>query len=157
MAQVYPVAGSKIFIGAEVEGKGTVTEGDFTDAVWVEIGGWANAGALGDEQQVGEQALINENRMRKFKSILNAGTMENQFVPMPNDPGQIAFRAAIDSCKPHQFKIEWGAGCTGGGVAEGMTDKFFGLALPGARSGGDATAAHLRSWSIAVDSNIIES
>ncbi len=38
----------------------------------------------------------------------------------------------------------------------GMTDMFYGLALPGARSGGDATAAHLRTWSISVDSNIIE-
>jgi len=37
-----------------------------------------------------------------------------------------------------------------------MTDMFYGLALPGARQGGEATAAHLRTWSIAVDSNIIE-
>lgn len=157
MSGLYPISGSKLFIGAEVEAKGKVTETDFADAVWVEVGGWANAGALGDTQELGEQSLINESRMRKFKSLKNGGTMENQFVPMPDDPGQIAFKAAIDSCKPYQFKIEWGTGCEGESTPAGFTDMFYGLALPGARSGGDASAVHLRSWSIAVDSNIVES
>jgi len=156
MAGLYPIAGSKIYIGAEVDAKGTVTAADFADATWVEIGGWANAGELGDTQEIGEQALINEARMRKFKSILNAGNMENQFVPMPTDPGQIAFKAAILSCKPHQFKIEWGAGCGETEVPEGMTDMFYGLALPGSRTGGDASAVQLRNWAISVDSNIVE-
>lgn len=234
---VYPVAGSKLFIGGRVNAKGTVTAADFAGADWTEIGGWANAGAIGDTQEVGEQALINEKRVRKFKTTLNGGTMENQFVPMALDPGQIKFREAIEDCVPYQFKIEWGADCvpssnvtisvadpavitwpshglvagqpvvfsnqggalptgltagtvyyvlptglatntfqasasvggpavvttaagTGTQIASappaGMTDLFYGLALPGARQGGDATAAHLRAWSIAVDSNIVE-
>jgi len=33
---------------------------------------------------------------------------------------------------------------------------FYGMAMPGARSGGDATAAHLRTWSIGIDSNVVE-
>lgn len=157
MSGLYPIAGSKIYIGAEVPGKGAVTAADFVDAVWVEIGGWANAGTIGDTQNVGEQDLINERRTRKFKTTMNGGTMENQFVPMADDPGQIAFKAAIASCQPFQFKIEWGADCAPEDEAPvGMTDMFYGLALPGARSGGGATSAHLRSWSIAVDSNIVE-
>lgn len=156
MAGLYPVAGSRLYIGAEVEAKGTVTAADFADAEWVEIGGWANAGELGDTQEIGEQSLINESRMRKFKTILNGGNMVNQFVPMPDDPGQTAFKAAIASCKPFQFKIEWGAGCGETEAPEGMTDMFYGLALPGSRQGGDATAVHLRNWTIAVDSNIVE-
>lgn len=237
MAQLYPVAGSKLYIGSSVVGKGEVTASDFSGADWVEVGGWANAGSIGDTQEVGEQSLINENRVRKFKTVLNAGTMENQHVPMAFDPGQIRFKEAIDSCQPYQFKIEWGGDCapeatvtfdiatpgtvnwvgsnlsagqpvvftneggalpaaltagevyyviaagltadqfsvsaTEGGAGidfvgagtgtstataapAGMTDMFYGLALPGARSGGDASAAHLRTWSIAVDSNIVE-
>lgn len=237
MAQVYPVAGSKIYIGNRVTGKGTVTLADFANADWVEIGGWANAGTLGDTQEVGEQALINERRVRKYKTTLNGGTMENQHVPMALDPGQIRFKQAIEDCQPYQFKVEWGGDCapesvvqisvgtpgvvtwqghgqvagqpvvftneggalptgltagnvyyvsdtgltansfsvsaTPGGAAiattaagsgvdtatappAGMTDMFFGLAMPGARSGGDATAAHLRTWSIGVDSSILE-
>lgn len=238
MAQVYAVAGSKIYIGGRVSGKGTVEVADFAGADWVEIGGWANAGALGDAQEVGTQSLINENRMRKFKTTRDAGTMENQHVPMPLDPGQIRFREAIESCQPYQFKVEWSGDCipesvvtisvatpgvvtwashgflagqpivfsneggalptglTAGtvyyviaagltansfsvgatqgateGIATtaagtgvntatapiaGMTNMFYGMALPGAISGGDAAAALLRTWSIGVDSNIVE-
>lgn len=233
---LYPVAGSKLFIGPRVAGKGTVSASDFQGVSWTEIGGWANAGAIGDTQNVGEQDLINERRTRKFKTTLNGGTMDNQFVPMALDPGQIKFKEAIDDCNPYAFKIEWGADCmpestvtisdsgaavitwTGHGLEAGqpvvlsttgvlptgltagtvyyvipadltansfkiaatsdgaaitvsaagsgthtasappagMTDMFYGLALPGARQGGNATSAHLRNWSISVDSNIVE-
>lgn len=236
MAQVYPVAGSKLYIGSRVTAKGTVTAADFAGQVWTEIGGWANAGSIGDTQGVGEQSLINENRVRKFKTTRNAGTMENQFIPVALDAGQLKFKEAIDDCQPYAFKIEWGGDCapestvtitvgtpgvvswtghglqagqpvvfsttgtlptgltagtvyyvsatgltadafsvsaTAGGTAidttgagtgthtvtappSGMTDMFYGMALPGARSGGDATAAHLRTWSIGIDSNVVE-
>lgn len=157
MSGLYPVSGSKLFIGGPVESKGKVSETDFTDAEWVEIGGWANAGSLGDTQDVGEQSLINEGRTRKFKTILNGGTMENQFVPISTDSGQAKFKEAIQSRSAYQFKVEWGSGADDGGAPPvGMTDMFYGLALPGARAGGDASAAHLRSWSVAVDSNIVE-
>jgi len=236
MAQVFPVAGSKLYIGSRVTGKGTVTAADFAGQVWTEIGGWASAGSIGDTQEVGEQSLINENRVRKFKTVKNAGTMESQFIPIYLDPGQTLFRQAIDDCQPYAFKIVWGGDCapesdvtisvgtpgvvswtghglqagqpvvfsttgalptglnagtvyyvsatgltadafsvsaTAGGAAidtaaagtgthtvtappAGYTDMFYGMALPGARSGGDATAAHLRTWSIGIDSNIVE-
>ena len=38
----------------------------------------------------------------------------------------------------------------------GQTDLFFGLAMPGAKSGGEANTPLLRSWAIEVDSNIVE-
>lgn len=236
MAQVYPIAGSKLYIGGRVTAKGTVVAADFAGQSWTEVGGWASAGTIGDTQEVGEQSLINEKRVRKFKTILNGGTMENQHVPMATDPGQILFKQAIDGCQPYAFKIEWGGDCapesvvtisvatpavitwtghgllarqpvifsttgalptgltagtvyyvvaagitantfsvsaTAGGAAiattlagsgvhtatappAGMTDLFYALAMPGARSGGDATASHLRTWSLGVDSNILE-
>ena len=236
MGQVFPIAGSKLFIGNRVTGKGTVTAADFAATVWTEIGGWASAGTIGDTQEVGEQSLINENRVRKFKTVKNAGTMENQFIPIALDAGQTLFRRAIEDCQPWSFRIVWGADCApasvvsisvaapgvvtwanhgllagqpviftttgalptgliagtvyyviaagltantfsvaatpgGAGVGTtlagsgvhtatappaGYTDLFYGMALPGARSGGDATAAHLRTWSIGIDSNVLE-
>lgn len=236
MAQVYPIAGSKLYIGGRVTAKGAVVAADFSGQSWTEVGGWASAGTIGDTQEVGEQSLINEKRVRKFKTILNGGTMENQHVPMATDPGQILFKQAIDDCQPYAFKIEWGGDCapesvvtisvatpavitwtghgllasqpvifsttgalptgltagtvyyvvaggitadtfsvsaTVGGAAiattvagsgvhtatappAGMTDLFYALAMPGARSGGDATASHLRTWSLGIDSNIVE-
>lgn len=236
MSGLYPISGSKLFIGRRRTAKGVLTLADFAGAVWTEIDGWTNAGAVGDTQNVGEQEVISQKRVRKFKTTKNGGTMENQFVPMALDPGQIKFREAIEDCVPYEFKIEWGADCspestvtisaatpgvvtwndhglvagqpivfsttgalptgltagtiyyvvsaglttntfsvaaTPGGAAidttaagsgthtavappPGMTDMFYGLALPGARQGGAASAAHLRNWSIAVDSNIVE-
>lgn len=236
MSGLYAVAGSKLFIGSRVTAKGTVQASDFAGQSWTEIGGWTNAGAVGDTQNVGEQALIAERRIRKFKTTLNGGTMENQFVPMALDAGQIKFKEAIEDCQPYAFKIEWGADCapestvtisnatpgvvswTGHGLAvgqpvvfsttgalptgltagtvyyvvsggltadafsvaatpggtavatssagsgthtavaspAGMTDMFYALALPGSRQGGEAASVHLRNWSIAVDSNIVE-
>lgn len=38
----------------------------------------------------------------------------------------------------------------------GSTDLFYGLAMPGAKQGGAANTALLRTWAIAVDSNILE-
>lgn len=236
MSGLYSVSGSKLYIGSRKTAKGTVSVSDFAGESWTEIGGWVNAGAIGDTQEVGTQALLNERRVRKFKTTRDAGTMENQFIPMALDPGQIKFKEAIDDCQPYSFKIEWGADCapestvtitnaspavvtwtghgfvagqpvvfsttgalptgltagtvyyvisaglttdafqvsaTPGGAAidtstagsgthtavappVGMSDLFFGLAMPGARQGGDAAAVHIRNWSIAVDSNILE-
>lgn len=230
---LYAVAGSKLYIGSQVASKGTVTAADFAGQEWTEIGGWASAGGIGDTQEVIEQTLINEDRVRKIKGVKNGGTFENTFVPMALDPGQKKFRAAIESCLPYAFKIEWGGSCapesvvsfsgslvswpshglvagqpvmftanggtlpteieegvvyyvipaglvagafsisatedgtaitftggTGDVVASappaGMTDLFFGLAMAGARSGGEANAVNLRTWSVAVDSNILE-
>lgn len=236
---LYPVAGSKLFIGGRVTKKGELTPADFAGADWVEVDGWANAGQIGDTQEIIEQSLINRRRIQKMKGILNGGSMENQFVPMPLDPGQAKFMAAIkDQCGDYQFKIEWSGDCgptstvsisaatpgvvtwanhgllagqpvvfdvTGGSLPTGltagtvyyviatgltansfsvgatsgattgidttgsgtgtitatappvgMTDMFYGLAIPGARSGGEANAVHLRTWTIAVDSNIVE-
>ncbi len=38
----------------------------------------------------------------------------------------------------------------------GETDMFFGLAMPGAKQGGEPNTAILRTWSIEIDSNIVE-
>lgn len=236
MAQLYAVAGSKLYIGTRVQAKGTVTAADFTSQTWTEIGGWTNAGAIGDTQEVISQSFINERRVRKIKGTRDGGTMENQFAPDGTDAGQVAFKLAIDDCTPYAFKIEWGADCpnegevtisvatpgvvtwtgsnlvagqpvsfsttgalptgltagttyyvsatgltantfsvsaTPGGAAIdttgagsgvhtatagelGMTDLFYGLALPGSKQGGEANTVQLVSWSIAIDSNIVE-
>lgn len=235
------VAGSKIFIGTRVAPKDEVVLADFTaqEAAWTEIGGWTQSGSLGDTQELISQNFINAGRTRRIKGTRVGATMDNTFAPLPNDPGQIKFRQAIDSCSPYAFKVEWGAGCafedevtisvatpgvvtwpnghglevgspviftpeggdlptglsadtvyyvvaagltpttfsvaaTPGGAAiattlaatatsiiataqpAGSTDLFFGLAMPGAKNGGEANTPLLRTWAIAVDSNVVE-
>lgn len=233
---LYPVAGSKIYIGRRVEPRNTdLTAADFSGATWLEISGWTQAGTVGDTQELITQKVISSKRVRKAKGTLDAGNMENTFLPEATDPGQIRFKEAIKSCKPYEFKIEWSADCltqanvtigasdgvitlnnhgfvagapvsfsstgalptgltagttyyvvstgltqnafrvaaTPGGSAitttaagtgthtvsaqpVGQTDMFYGLAMPGGKSGGDADTAQLRTWSIAIDSNIVE-
>lgn len=237
--QLFPIAGSKLFIGGRVIGKTEVTAADFASQSWVEVGGWASAGAMGDTQEVIEQTLINTGRTVKMKGTKNAGTMENTFVADYFDAGQKKFKEAIDSCFPYAFKVQWGGDCspesvvtftlssgvatkvnwtahglpagqpvvftneggalptgltadtvyyvsatnltadafeisaTAGGASieatvagtgtttasappAGMTDMFLGLAMPGARQGGEANTTNLRSWSIGITSNIVE-
>lgn len=235
------VNGSKIYIGTRVAPKGEVVLADFTaqEAEWDEIGGWTQSGSLGDTQELISQAFIGEGRTRQIKGTRVGASMENTFSPIPNDVGQTKFKAAIDSCSPYAFKVEWGAGCvsegvvtisvatpgvvtwpgghgleagspvifeaTGGNMPTGLvdgtvyyvvaagltpttfsvaatpgggaiattlaatassitataqpagsTDLFYGLAMPGAKQGGAANTALLRTWAIAVDSNIVE-
>lgn len=148
MAQLFAVAGSKIFIGSSMTAaKDTVTEADFTGEVWTEIGGWTSAGSLGDTMELITQKVISSGRVRKVKGTSDAGNMENTFIPDPLDPGQIRFKQAIRACKPYKFKIEWGAGClpegtltaagavltaTGHGLVAGQAVRFSnaGGALP---------------------------
>lgn len=236
MAQVYPVAGSKFYIGGPVSQKSTVTAADFSGQTWVEVKGWANAGTLGDTQNVGTQSLIDDAREQQFKTTRSGGTFENTWVPIANDPGQISMKAAADKCGHYAWKVEWGANCSPTAVVEitvatpavvtwvghgltagspvvfsstgalptgltagtvyyviasglttdafsvsatsggsaiattaagsgvdsvtapplGQTDLFYGMAMTGSRSGGDATAANLRTMSVAVTSSIVE-
>ncbi len=109
--ELYPIAGSKLYIGKVTSAKGEVVLADFTGETWTEIGGLATMGEIGDSQEIGEQSLINERRIRKYKTTLNAGNMENQFVPMILDPGQIKYKAAIQECRPYKFKVERGGDC----------------------------------------------
>lgn len=111
------VNGSKIYIGTRVAPKGTVALSDFTpqEPQWLEIGGWTQSGSLGDTQNLITQPFISEERERQIKGTRIGGAMENTFAPLPNDPGQIRFKQAIDSCHPYAFKVEWGASCASEG------------------------------------------
>lgn len=45
---------------------------------------------------------------------------------------------------------------TATGSADAGTDYFYGLALPGAKQGGEANTVQQRAYSVAIDSNIVE-
>ena len=111
MAGLAKIADSKIYIGARVAYKSVVTLPDFAGQTWTEIGGWATSGDLGTDQETISQTLINQNITLYSKGVIGFPIMENVFVPMLTDAGQIKFRAAQKSCNPYAFKIEWGADC----------------------------------------------
>lgn len=113
------VAGAKIYIGTRVALPTDLTV-DITDfaaqeAEWVEINGWTSAGTLSDARAAITQSFIGSNRDMSIKGTESAAAFENNFAPLPNDPGQIRLKQAKDSCANYAFKVEWGAGC----VSEG--------------------------------------
>lgn len=105
------IAGSKIYIGGPVAYNKFVSAGDFSGETWTEIKGWTQAGDLTTEQETLSQAVISDNVTEYAKGTISYPTMDNQFVPDPNDPGQVALLLAQQNCKPYAFRIEWGADC----------------------------------------------
>jgi len=114
------VAGARIYIGTRVALPTdlTVTLADFVaqEPEWLEINGWTGAGTLSDTRAAITQSFIGSGRDLTIKGTEAAAAMENTFVPMPNDPGQIRLRQAKDSCSNYAIKIEWGAGCVSEGT-----------------------------------------
>lgn len=112
MSAIYPVSGSKLFIGSKLaSGKDNLTAAAFASQTWTEIDGWASMGTLGDTQEIITQALINRGRIAKVKGTRDAGDFEIQVVPIYNDPGQTLLRAAVEDCYEYAYKIEMGADC----------------------------------------------
>ena len=153
MADVYPVAGAKFYIGPVTETKkadfvaadfSTITAGD-----WDEVDGWENAGAYGDAAAVITSQLINRKRDTKQKGTRNAGQMANQFVDMQEDPGQIAMYQAEKSNSNFVFRIVYDdPGAT--------THYFVGLVMSWSNALGGANDRRLRDASIEINSNIVE-
>lgn len=105
------IAGSKIYIGGKVAYKDTVVAADFVGQTWKEITGWTEVGELGAEQEVLSQLVISSGITQYGKGSTSFPQMTNTFIPDNDDDGQKAFLAAIKSCHPYAFKIEWGADC----------------------------------------------
>lgn len=111
MAGLAKVAGAKIYIGQRVPYKTTVVPSDFNAQTWTEIGGWAQTGDLGSEQEAITQTLISDNTTIYAKGTISFPIMTNMFAPDLTDAGQIAFAAAQKSCKPYAFRIDWNGDC----------------------------------------------
>jgi hypothetical protein len=108
MPQLYPVAGAKIYIGPAVNTVPDDTDIDATDfasVTWTELKGWQTMGAIGDAATLISEDVISSSRTLKAKGTRNAGSMQNNFIIMPNDPGQIALIAAENTDFNYPFKL----------------------------------------------------
>ncbi|TBB27337.1 hypothetical protein ELH48_09330 [Rhizobium ruizarguesonis] len=108
MPQLYPVAGAKIYIGPAVNSvpdDADVDVTDFASVTWTELKGWQTMGAIGDAATLISEDVISSGRTLKAKGTRNAGSMQNNFIIMPNDPGQIALIAAENTDFNYPFKL----------------------------------------------------
>lgn len=104
--QLYPVAGAKIYIGPAV----TVPDDDvdasnFSSTTWTEIKGWQSMGPVGDTSTLITESIISRGRDFKGKGTKNAPSMQNNFIVLPTDAGQIALIAAETVDDNFPFKI----------------------------------------------------
>jgi hypothetical protein len=146
---LYPVAGSKIYIGGVLADKATdFVASDYSGQSWTEIDGWKSAGKIGDSAQVITTSLINRGRDLKQKGTSNAGSMQNEFAIITSDAGQIAVRAAAagGNKSNYAFKIAW---------QNGTTDYFIALATSTETAGGEANTILMLSVNLELNSNIV--
>ncbi|ULJ73592.1 hypothetical protein [Rhizobium gallicum] len=108
MPQLYPVAGSKIYIGSAVNSvpdDADVDATDFASTVFTEVKGWQTMGAIGDAATLISEDIISQGRTLKAKGTRNAGSMQNNFIILPDDPGQIALIAAEATDYNYPFRL----------------------------------------------------
>lgn len=108
MGQLYPVAGAKIYMGpavTTVPDDADINEALFSSTVFTEIKGWQTMGAIGDAAALITESIISSGRDWKGKGTRNAGSMQNNFVILPEDLGQIALIAAEKTDYNYPFKL----------------------------------------------------
>lgn len=155
MADLYPVAGWRIYIGGtKASQTADFVEADFSGESWTEIDGWSQMGSFGDAAQTITTALINRGRDSKQKGTANAGSMENVFAWVPGDAGQAALVAAAAPSVKNNYAFKITASDTGG--ATPTTYYFIALAMSSQRAGGDANTILNINATLEINSNIVE-
>lgn len=152
MADLYPVAGMRIYIGGVKQTQNTdFVAADFSGEVWTEIDGWETAGAFGDAAQVITTSIINRGRDLKQKGTANAGSMQCQFAQLDGDAGQIKLKAAAapSNKSNYAFRVD---GSEGGTPSKRY---FVGLAMGFTEQGGGANTIRMVQSTIEINSNIV--
>jgi hypothetical protein len=146
-AELYAVAGSKIYIGGALASKTTdFVASDYSGQTWLEIDGWETMGALGDNAELITTPLINRGRDTKQKGTFNAGSYEAQFAIIPGDAGQNALRSAGKTKNNYAFRVNY---------PTGETEYFIALVMGSPRTGGGANDTLMLSATLEVNSNIV--
>ncbi|MBM3604276.1 MAG: hypothetical protein FJX25_05840 [Alphaproteobacteria bacterium] len=147
---MFPVAGARIYIGPELDDKNEdFVAADFPAAEspdWVEIDGWQTMGSIAETANQITGSLINRGRDYMMKGTFSASTMDNVFVILPDDPGQLALRRAINSRRNFAIRIVFP---TGG------ARMFIALVMSGGDQGGEANTAATMNVQLARNSNIV--
>jgi hypothetical protein len=160
MAQLYPVAGAKIYIGpasTNVPDDADLTLTEFTSVPensWVEIKGWQTMGPIGDNAALITESIISNARDLKAKGTRNAGSMTNNFIILPTDPGQIALIAAENSPHNFKFRIIFDDAPPTGTAPTGTTKYFYAIVMSAQEQGGGANTARLINGTLEINSAI---
>lgn len=158
MAKMYPVAGCKFYIGdaaIDDQDEDFVAE-DFDAVTWIEVKGWVTMGAHGDAATLVTSDQIGNPRTKKAKGTRNAGSMENVFDVVADDPGQLAMIAAERTNQNYPFRVVYNDAPATGAAPTPSESMFIGIVLSGQRSGGGANDPRRRALTVEINSNIVE-
>jgi hypothetical protein len=153
MAELSPVAGAKFYIGGAKARASNLTSSDFSAEVWVEIGGWEQAGKIGSSAALISTDLINEEMTVKQKGVRNNGQMQNVFSVVNGDSGQAALSAAQAAPDDYAFKILYNDMPSGG--TSGTIQYFVGLVMSYEHNNGGPNTVRAISSTIEVNSNVV--
>ncbi|HEU5019686.1 MAG TPA: hypothetical protein VFT69_17145 [Pseudolabrys sp.] len=155
MADLFPVAGAKIYIGpAQAAPDDDIAAADFTSTTWTEIADWTQCGSFGDTSALITTAVISRGRDVKQKGTKNAGSMQNVFAVNADDAGQIALIAAKTSNSNFPFKIEWDDAPSGVGATPTI-HYFVGLVMSAQEAGGGPNTVRSLNATIEINSNVV--
>lgn len=107
--QLYPIKGAKFFIGAAVSSipNEDVDATDFASVSWTQVKGWSSAGDITDNQAEVTESVIDLGRDLSTKGTFNAPRQAHRFIPIVDDAGQLAMRAASLTNYNYPMKVEW--------------------------------------------------
>lgn len=161
MAQTFPVAGRKIFMGGVFEpptSSRLLAAEDFpaiTANTWTPIIKWQSAGALGGDQATISTTYLNEEYDDVQMGTKNPGTMQNTFGIVDADPGQIALYAAAGDRRLRAFLIEF-PDAPVGAAAHGSIRLFAAYVKQPNEQGGEANTAGLMTCELVKFRNIVK-
>lgn len=105
-------SGAKFYIavdgttGAPLPQNSNLTKTQFEALVWLEVKGVGSVGETGTNTNIVSYDTLGNDVTFKGKGISNAGDPEIEVARIPNDPGQLAMRAAAATRSNYAFKYE---------------------------------------------------
>lgn len=157
MANLYPVAGCRIFIGSAAveDNDDDLVLADFSGVTWTEIKSWTQMGDFGDSAALITTPIIGIGRDKKQKGTNNAGSMQNVFASKPGDAGQTALLLASKTKNNYPIKIVLNdAPAVGSAPAPGER-YFYALVMTASESGGNANTIRNLNATLEINSNIV--
>ena len=158
MSNLYPVAGCRFYIGnAAMDLQSTdFVAGDFSAVTWIEVDGWSQAGAIGDQATQITTSLINRNRDIAQKGTAQNPGQQHVFAIIPGDAGQAAIRAAGAAGNKSNYPFQVLLNDPTGSPATASKRYFVGLVMSAQETMGEANTIQNLNVQITQNSNLVE-
>jgi len=150
---VFTASGVKVSIGpAIVAGNEPEDITAFEGLTYVLIGEVEDLGEFGDSVGVATFSSLSDARVRKAKTVFDAGTFDMVVGADNTDPGQQALAEAVYDYRDFAFRVEYTDKLTTGGT--NTIEYFFAKVMGGTRNVGNVENIIRRTYNIGINSPI---